>query len=70
MIDWMCFWLFKDSGCDFKRSELLYCFIQNLAGVITLAIEKFKKLKMYAQKFQNKVKSQKGWCNKPSKLQF
>ena len=30
----MCFGLFKDSGCDFKRSELLYSFIQNLAGVI------------------------------------
>ena len=34
----MCFGLFKDSGCDFKRSELLYCFIQNLAGVIIYLI--------------------------------
>ena len=34
----MCFGLFKDSGCDFKRSELLYSFIQKLAGVIKLAL--------------------------------
>ena len=37
LIDWMCFGLFKDSGCDFKQSELLYFFIQNLAGVITIS---------------------------------
>ena len=30
----MCFGLFKDSGYDLKQSELLYSFIQNLAGVI------------------------------------
>ena len=36
LIDWMCFGLFKDSECDFKRSELLYSFIQNLAGVINI----------------------------------
>ena len=34
----MCFGLFKDSGCDFKRSELIYSFIQNLAGVIINSI--------------------------------
>ena len=38
LIDWMCFGLFKDSGCDFKRYELLYSFIQNLAGVIELCL--------------------------------
>ena len=32
----MCFGLFKDSRSDFKRSELLYYFIKNLAGVIKL----------------------------------
>ena len=43
LIDRMCFGLFKDSGCDFKRSELLYSFIQNLAGVIIISI--FKMIK-------------------------
>ena len=30
----------KDSECDFKRSEHLYFFIQNLAGVITNEINR------------------------------
>ena len=39
LIDGMCFVIFKDSGFDFKRSELLYFFIQNLAGVIKSALK-------------------------------
>ena len=35
----MCFGLFKDSGCDFKRSELPYFFIQNLDGVTNYLLD-------------------------------
>ena len=43
----MYFGLFKDSGRDFKRSELLYAFIQNLAGVIRY----YKLRKIFVENF-------------------
>ena len=29
----MCFGLFKDSGCDFKRSELIYIFFSKFSWI-------------------------------------
>ena len=43
----MCFGLFEDSGCDFKRSELLYSFIQNLAGVFRIEDEQNLPVRTY-----------------------
>ena len=43
----MCFGLFKDQGCDLKRSELLYFFVQNLAGVFTTLPDEFKGTELF-----------------------
>ena len=39
------------------------------SSVILSQTEKFKKFKSDAKKCKNK-RSQKGWCNKPTKLEF